>query len=220
MFTLLDITINRGHSAQLFQILPALLKLFAYSTPLKFESEDGTIISFIALDLLFLFSFVFFTECPSFPISLSGNGTISSPNYPGSNYPSSRTCEWIIEAMAGRRVMVNITDFAMGTCNGCSSTTTCSRVEFYDGPTKDSPLLERFCTGSQREDIISSGVQLFVRFESGFSPDRGFQANYAEILSSTAETIATTATTIATTTTTIATTATTIATTETTGRLT
>ncbi|KAK2564038.1 CUB domain-containing protein 2 [Acropora cervicornis] len=158
-------------------------------------------------------------QCPSFPISLSGNGTISSPNYPGSNYPSSRTCEWIIEAMAGRRVMVNIIDFAMGTCNGCSSTTTCSRVEFYDGSTKDSPLLERFCTGSQREAIISSGVQLFVRFESGFSPDRGFHADYAEILSSMAETIATTATTIATTatTTTIATTATTVATTETTG---
>ena len=217
MFTLLDITINRGHSAHLFQILPALLKLFAYSTLLKCESEDATIISFIALYLLF-----FSTEFPSFPISLSGNGTISSPNYPGSNYPSSRTCEWIIEAMAGRRVMVNITDFAMGTCNGCSSTTTCSRVEFYDGSTKDSPLLERFCTGSQREAIISSGVQLFVRFESGFSPDRGFQAEYAEILSSMAETIATTATTIATraTTTTIATTATTVATTETTGRLT
>ena len=140
--------------------------------------------------------------------------------------------------MAGRRVMVNITDFAMGTCSGCGSTTTCSRVEFYDGPTKDSPLLERFCTGSQREAIISSGVQLFVRFQSGFSPGRGFQADYAEILSmaepiattattiattadyaerlsSTAKTIATTATTIATTSTTIATTATTIATTTT-----
>ena len=172
--------------------------------------------------IVFVFVYLYFcsTECPSFPISLSGNGTISSPNYPGSKYPSSRTCKWIIEAMAGRRVMVNITDFAMGTCSGCSSTTSCSRVEFYDGPNKDSPLLERFCTGSQREAIISSGVQLFVRFQSGFSPDRGFQADYAEILSSMAETIATTATTIATTTTTIATTATTVATTETTGRLT
>ena len=141
--------------------------------------------------------------------------------------------------MAGRRVMVNITDFAMGTCSGCGSTTTCSRVEFYDGPSKDSPLLKRFCTGSQREAIISNGVQLLVRFQSGFSPDRGFQADYAEILSmaepiattattiattadyaerlsSTAKTIATTATTIATTSTTIATTATTIATTATT----
>ena len=76
--------------------------------------------------------------------------------------------------------MVSITDFAMGTCSGCGSTTTCSRVEFYDGPNKDSPLLERFCTGSQRKAIISSGVQLFVRFQSGFSRDRGFQADYAE----------------------------------------
>ena len=80
--------------------------------------------------------------------------------------------------------MVSITDFAMGVCDECSSTTSCSRVEVYDGPNKDSPLLKRFCTGSQREAIISSGVQLFVRFESGFSPDRGFQADYAEILSS------------------------------------
>ena len=101
--------------------------------------------------------------------------------------------------MAGRRVMVNITDFAMGECSGCGSTTTCSRVEFYDGPTKDSPLLERFCTGSQRKAIISSGVQLFVRFQSGFSPDRGFQADYAEISST--ETRATTAATATTATT-------------------
>ena len=82
--------------------------------------------------------------------------------------------------------------------------------------------MRRLCTGSQREALISSGVQLFVRFESGFSPDRGFQADYAEILSSMAETTATTATTIATTATTtaIATTATTVATTEKTCRLT
>ena len=91
--------------------------------------------------------------------------------------------------------MVNITDFAMGTCSECSSTSSCSRVEFYDGPTKDSPLLERFCTGSQRKAIVSSGVQMFVRFLSGFSPDRGFEADYAEILPLTAETITTTATT-------------------------
>ena len=106
--------------------------------------------------------------------------------------------------------MVNVTDFAMGTCSECSSTSSCSRVEFYNGPTKDSPFLERFCTGSQRKAIVSSGVQMFVRFHSGFSPDRGFEADYAEILPSPAETIATTATTIATTATTIATTATTI----------
>ena len=140
--------------------------------------------NFFYFIIFIVFVFVFYlcsTECPSKPISLSGSGTISSPNYPGSNYPSSRSCEWIIEAMAGRRVMVNIRDFALGTCNGCGSTTTCSRVEFYDGPTKNSPLLERFCSGSSRKAVISSGVQLFVRFESGFSPDRGFQADYAEI---------------------------------------
>ena len=90
--------------------------------------------------------------------------------------------------------MVSITDFAMGVCDECSSTTTCSRVEFYDGPTKDSPLLERFCTGSQRQAIISSGVQLFVRFKSGFSPDKGFQADYAET-TATRATTTTTATT-------------------------
>ena len=169
---------------------------------------------------------MFSTECPSFAISLTGDGTISSPNYPSSNYPSSRTCEWIIKAVAGRRVMVNITDFAMGTCSECSSTSSCSRVEFYNGPTKDSPFLERFCTGSQRKAIVSSGVQMFVRFYSGFSRDRGFEADYAEILPSTAETIATKATSIATTAATIATTAiidatkaTTVATAATTGGL-
>ena len=119
------------------------------------------------------------TVCPSFPIPLSGEGTISSPNYPMSNYLPRKNCYWHITAAAGKVVRVNITDFAMGVCDDCSSGI-CSYVEFYDGPTRSSSSLGRFCTGSQRTAKISSGTEMFVHFYSSFSLDRGFQAVYAE----------------------------------------
>ena len=122
---------------------------------------------------------MFFSECPSFPIQLSGNGSFSSLNYPLTNYPSGRNCSWNITAPPEKRVKVKIADFQMGNCDDCSADI-CSRLEFYDGPTADSPSLGRLCTNSLLTAKISSGHQMFVKFYSSFSPDRGFLAEYFE----------------------------------------
>ena len=122
---------------------------------------------------------MFFSECPSAPIQLSGNGSFRSLNYPLKNYPSKRNCFWIITAPPERRVKVEIADFHMGNCDDCSADI-CSRLEFYDGPTADSPSLGRLCTNSLLTAKISSGHQMFVKFYSSFSPDRGFLAEYFE----------------------------------------
>ena len=122
---------------------------------------------------------MFFSECPSAPIQLSGNGSFSSLNYPLTNYPSRRNCFWIVTAPPEKRVKVKIADFHMGNCDDCSADF-CSRLEFYDGPTADSPSLGRLCTNSLLTAKISSGHQMFVKFYSSFSPDRGFLAEYFE----------------------------------------
>ena len=120
-----------------------------------------------------------FLECPTEPIQLFGNGSFSSLNYPMANYPSGRNCFWIITASVGKRVKVEIKDFHMGNCDDCSGAF-CSRVEFFDGQTTDSPYLGRFCTGSNVTAVVSSGRYMRVKFYSSNSPDRGFRAEYVE----------------------------------------
>jgi len=119
--------------------------------------------------------------CPTAPIPLSGNGTFSSLNYPVDNYPSEKSCFWNITAAAGKRVKVTIKDFAMGNCDpGYCERGTCPHVDLLDGPSTNSPYLARYCTNSVRTSIISSGQQMYVKFYSGFSRDRGFLAEYSE----------------------------------------
>ena len=67
----------------------------------------------------------------------------------------------------------------MGNCDDCSSTS-CSRVEFFDGQTTGSSSLGRFCTGSNITAVVSNGRFMRVKFYSSFSPDRGFRAEYVE----------------------------------------
>ena len=122
---------------------------------------------------------MFFSECPSTPVQLSGNGSFSSLNYPLKNYPSGRYCFWIITAPPEKRVKVKIADFHMGNCYDCNDNI-CSRLEFYDGPTAHSPSLGRLCSNLLLTAKISSGHQMFVKFFSSFSPDRGFLAEYFE----------------------------------------
>ena len=127
------------------------------------------------------FNMISFIECPTEPIPLSGNGSFSSLNYPLTNYSPGKSCFWIITASVGKRVKVEIKDFHMGDCDDCSSTI-CSRVEFFDGQTTDSPYLGRFCTGSNLTAVVSNGRYMRVKFYSSFSRDRGFRAEYVESL--------------------------------------
>ena len=131
-----------------------------------------------------------FSVCPKAAIPLtSESGKFSSPGYPKRNVPAGmtvqagRACTWNITVAAGKRVKFNFTDLDFGSCSspcGSSSHTLCTHLDIYDGGSKSSPLLGRFCPDSGVEVKVSSGNQMFVEFESGFATARGFEAQYSE----------------------------------------
>ena len=123
--------------------------------------------------------FLLFTVCPKEAIPLSGSGKLSSPNYPISNYSASTNCTWNITAPAGKYVKLVFTDFALSSCAASCSSASCSYVELYDGSSANSPSLGRFCQGSTLKETFSSGHQMFVKFHSGQTVDRGFEADYS-----------------------------------------
>ena len=123
--------------------------------------------------------FLLFTVCPKEAIPLSGSGKLSSPNYPKSNYSASTDCTWKITAPAGKYVKLVFTDFALSSCAASCSSASCSYVELYDGGSANSPSLGRFCQGSTLKETFSSGHQMFVKFHSGQTVDRGFEADYS-----------------------------------------
>ena len=120
-----------------------------------------------------------FPVCPTKAVPLSGNGKLSSPNYPG-NYLPSKFCTWRITVPAGKRVKFAFTDFALGSCSLPCSSDHCTYVEVYDGASTSSPLLGRFCHNSAQEAKVSSGNQMFVKFHAGFKLGPGFEAQYSE----------------------------------------
>ena len=125
--------------------------------------------------------FFFTIECPKLPIHLSGNGNLSSPNYPRGNFHSGRNCYLVIIAAPSKQVKVTIKDFALGRCSDSSCPDYCSRVDFYDGSSSAAPYLGRLCSVSTPTAKISNGNQMYVHFSSKFSPDRGFLTEYFEV---------------------------------------
>ncbi|KAJ7375922.1 Bone morphogenetic protein 1 [Desmophyllum pertusum] len=117
--------------------------------------------------------------CPTEAIPLSGNGKLSSPNYPMSNYTASQNCTWVITVPVGKYVKFAFTDFVLGSCALDCSSESCTYVEVYNGASASSPSLGRFCKGSVLKERLSSGHQMFVKFHSGSTLDRGFEAQYS-----------------------------------------
>ena len=126
----------------------------------------------------FTWTFLLLTVCPKEAIPLSGSETFSSPNCPMSNYTASTECTWIITATDGKYVKVVFTDFALSSCADSCGSANCSYVELYDG-CLECPLLGRFCRGPTAQPTFSRGQQMFVKFHSGQTVDRGFEANYS-----------------------------------------
>ena len=121
-----------------------------------------------------------FPDCPNEAIPLTGNGTLSSPNYPKDDYPSASSCTWTITVSADKRIKFAFTNFSLGSCSLECSSDTCTSVEVYDGPSASSALLARFCHDSAEEEKVSSGNQMFVKFYGGFKRGPGFEAQYSE----------------------------------------
>ncbi|KAJ7357696.1 hypothetical protein OS493_023829 [Desmophyllum pertusum] len=96
-----------------------------------------------------------------------------------SNYTASQNCTWIITVPEGKYVKFAFTDFALGSCALNCSSESCTYVEVYNGSSASSPSLGRFCKGSVLKEMLSSGHQMFVKFHSGSTLDRGFEAQYS-----------------------------------------
>ena len=75
---------------------------------------------------------------------------------------------------------MTFTDLKFGTCS--SQCDQCTHLDIYDGDSKSSPSLGRFCPESAKETKVSHGNKVFVEFESGFGNDRGtgFEVQYSE----------------------------------------
>lgn len=111
----------------------------------------------------------------------SRNDSIFSPGYPG-NYYGSQSCQWIIVAPLGQRVLIYFTEFDVKYCRGCS----CDRVEIYDGTNSvDGTRLSKSCGSSLPAPVYSTGRNIFMKFSSGRgSSGGGFVAHYRVLNSS------------------------------------
>lgn len=123
----------------------------------------------------------------------ASNGKFSSPGYPtdvppGLNVAGNRACTWKITVAADKGVKLNFTSLDFGECSTpCSPSeeeTQCTHLDIYDGDSKSSSKLGRFCPGSAREVKVSSGNQVFLEFESGFANNlgTGFEVQYSETI--------------------------------------
>ncbi|XP_055335662.1 cubilin-like [Paramacrobiotus metropolitanus] len=107
----------------------------------------------------------------------TGSGIITSPGFPNA-YPNNRLCVWKIEALPGRRVLLEILEFDVEGYGFCQS----DYVEVLNGGLADSPRLERLC-GSKWTvpDKISSSMNLMtIKFQTdGSKSNRGFKLRYS-----------------------------------------
>ena len=153
------------------------------ATPSVKNPPQNICVNFVNWTFWLFFTFL---VCPkAATLFTASNGKFSSPGYPsdvppGLDEANKRACTWNITVAAGKRVKLNFTHLNFGTCS--SQCDQCTHLDIYDGDSKSSPSLGRFCPGSAKEVKVSSGNQMFVEFESGFGNDRGtgFEVQYSE----------------------------------------
>ncbi|XP_029345463.1 cubilin isoform X3 [Acyrthosiphon pisum] len=110
----------------------------------------------------------------------SDKGHIVSPNYP---LPVLETleCYYKISVAQGNRITINILDIQLLTDNVPGLLCNDDFLEFYDGGSSASKLLETFCNyTSPYTKLYSTSNQMYIKFRSsGFSKGRGFSLTYA-----------------------------------------
>lgn len=109
---------------------------------------------------------------------LQDSGVIRSPRWPF-NYPEHITCIWHIDTGKQQQIRLNFTNFEL---DPCPTTTLLENdlLELHNGPTRNSPLIGRFCgTQLQSRVIITQSNQLWMMFISdGFKGGRGFEVHF------------------------------------------
>ena len=105
--------------------------------------------------------------------------TIKSPGYPG-YYPENVDCTWtksIPSYYSGKIFRFYINNLDLENCARCA----CDYVEVFDGNSKRSKSLGKFCSGNVR--LLSTGRYFTVVFRTdhsrGKTSNNGFEATYS-----------------------------------------
>lgn len=104
------------------------------------------------------------------------SGVIRSPNYPD-YYPPGLDCTWIIQTNPGQQIRLNVTEFDLeGGYNACRA----DYLEIRNGPSKDSPLIGRFCGRELKSNVLishSNFLLLHMKTDEVLSR-QGFEIRY------------------------------------------
>ncbi|XP_004605400.2 cubilin [Sorex araneus] len=106
---------------------------------------------------------------------LTGEGIIRSPFYPAV-YPGEKTCRWSIRQPQGQVVLLNITDFKIGTSSHCDT----DYMEIGSSSDLGSPENKKYC-GTEISSFITSTYNfLYIIFvKSSSTENHGFMATFS-----------------------------------------
>ncbi|XP_060698417.1 deleted in malignant brain tumors 1 protein-like [Hemiscyllium ocellatum] len=100
-------------------------------------------------------------------------GSFTSPNYPYF-YEDNEQCTWYIRGDSDQRIKLKFTHVDLEVSSTCSY----DYIAIYDGPSTNSVLLSKFCSGSD-ETFTSTSNSMTVYFRTDSSVTRrGFSASY------------------------------------------
>ncbi|NP_445784.3 cubilin precursor [Rattus norvegicus] len=106
---------------------------------------------------------------------LRGEGFFRSPFYPNA-YPGRRTCRWTISQPQRQVVLLNFTDFQIGSSASCDT----DYIEIGPSSVLGSPGNEKFCSSNIPSFITSVYNILYVTFvKSSSMENRGFTAKFS-----------------------------------------
>ena len=108
--------------------------------------------------------------------------TIYTPNYP-ENYGIKQICTWILQVPPGRRLKLEKFSYIIEDDVSCVGNCCYDYVSIHDGRNENEDKLVTLCGKGEQGNIVSTGNNLFLKFESDKAITKsGFQIHY-DILS-------------------------------------
>ena len=108
--------------------------------------------------------------------------TLHTPNYP-ENYGTKQICTWHLQVPPGRRLKLEKFSYIIEDDVSCIGNCCYDYVSIHDGRNENKNNIATLCGNGEQQKIISSGNNLFLKFESDSAKTKsGFQIHY-EILS-------------------------------------
>ncbi|XP_072414169.1 CUB and zona pellucida-like domain-containing protein 1 [Chiloscyllium punctatum] len=158
-----------------------LLSKFCQGSNLRFASSSNSMTIYFRTDSSVTrsgFSAYYYTVPDSDDGSCGGYletayGSFTSPNYPYF-YEDNEQCIWYIRGDSDQRIKLKFTYVDLEVSSTCSY----DYIAIYDGPSTNSVLLSKFCSGSD-ETFTSTSNSMTVYFRTDSSVTRrGFSASY------------------------------------------